>query len=59
MTQSSYFVFRDEKKHSVRYDAVAAPDVDDIASSIYISKAVLTRPYPTRIKLTFEVTDGN
>ena len=58
MKATSTFVLREEKKHSVRYDSAgevdAAGNVDSVATSIYVSKSVLKRPYPTRIRLTVE-----
>lgn len=53
-SRSSLFTLREEKKHSVRYDALSDSDTDDVATSIYVSKSVLSRPYPKRIRLTVE-----
>lgn len=56
MKATSLFRFFEEKKHSVRYNADTRPDTDDVATSIYVSKAVLKRPYPATLLLT--ITDG-
>jgi hypothetical protein len=43
--------FKDEKKHSVRYDS---PEKDAMISSIYIHKSALTRPWPKQVRVTVE-----
>ena len=49
MTKTSKFHIREPKKHSVIY---VCNDADAIATSIYVSKAILPTPFPTSITLT-------
>lgn len=55
--QTTTFILREAKKHSVRYDADPTAIVV-IAESIYISKDVLKSPWPQSIVLTLEIAES-
>lgn len=46
------FTLSEEKKRSVRYDMVRHGDEPVVATSIYVSKSVLTKPWPLKIELS-------
>jgi hypothetical protein len=54
--RTTKFLLREEKKHSVRYDA-ASTDIDPLATGVYVSKLVLARPYPREIWLTLHLSE--
>ena len=53
---TSTFRLLDEKKHSVRYELVPSigDNVKDVATSVYITKAALPKPFPQLVRLTLE-----
>ena len=56
-TLTQQIILREEKKHSVRYDAIQK-EGKPVVTGIYISKAHLATPYPKSFTVTF-VEDAN
>jgi len=53
MLREEIIIFREEKKHSVRYDPLPNT-TEPISRGIYITKNILPVPYPRALKITIE-----
>lgn len=44
-----------EKKHSIRYDGQGSSDNPTIIRGIYVPRAILPKPAPTKLVITLDV----
>jgi len=54
LTLKQVLILKEEKKHSVRYDAAPGSVEPPVITAAYISKHFLTAPWPGSFTVTFE-----